>query len=141
MNPEFQMTVEGLKVIKGWFDSILSTRNSHIQENRNQRRTALVSLMAAATATRQYLAAVRANQANHNEATENHLAQLWTTAGVDMTEVDADLAIRYLKKADYWSDPAGWTDRQKDDRLIELDDVLLRGQAALIPEADHRLLG
>ena len=53
-----------------------------------------------------------------------------------MTDVDADLAIRYLKKADYWSDPHGWTEREKDDHLIQLDEVLLLGQAALLPSQD-----
>jgi hypothetical protein len=48
-----------------------------------------------------------------------------------MTEVDYDLALRYLKKADYWSDPKGWTDAQKDERLIQLDEVLRLGQEAL----------
>jgi hypothetical protein len=32
---------------------------------------------------------------------EAHLAQLWSKAGIDMSFVDSQLAMRYLMKADY----------------------------------------
>ena len=89
--------------------------------------------MAAVTETRQYLASVKRDPANHNGATEDRLAQFWTRAGIDMTAVDGELAIRYLKKADYWSDSVGWSEQQKDERLIQLDDVFELGTRALIP--------
>jgi hypothetical protein len=35
--------------------------------------------------------------------------------------IDQDFASRCILKADYWSDPVGWTEQQKNDRLMNLD--------------------
>ena len=35
-------------------------------------------------------------------------------------------------KADYWADAQGWTDAEKDDTLIELDQVIRMGHDALL---------
>jgi hypothetical protein len=128
---EFALTMDGIKTIAGWFGSVLNWRLAQNAEKKAAIKTALTSLMAAATETRQYLAIVKRNPTSQNADKENQLASLWTRAGIDMTEVDYDLALRYLKKADYWSDPKGWTDAQKDERLIQLDEVLRLGQEAL----------
>ena len=133
MTPEFDITMEGMKTMAGWFGSILAWRRAQTAEKKHQAQTALTSLMAAVTETRQYLASVKRDPANHNGTTEDHLAQLWTRAGIDMTAVDGELAIRYLKEADYWSDSVGWSEQQKDERLIQLDDVFELGTRALIP--------
>ena len=51
---------------------------------------------------------------------------------MDMTAVDPNLANRYFMKADYWSDRQGWTKAQKDEQLIQLDEVYRRGREALL---------
>ena len=128
---EFTLTMDGMKAIAGWFGSVLNWRLAQDAEKKAAIKTALTSLMAAATETRQYLAVVKRDPTSQNANKENQLASLWTRAGIDMTDVDSGLAIRYLKKADYWSDPKGWTDAQKDERLIQLDEVLRRQEALI----------
>jgi hypothetical protein len=129
---DFALTMDGMKAIAGSFGSVLSWRRVQNAERKAHIKTALTSLMAAATETRQYLGAVRRDPASQNADKENQLSSLWTCAGIDMTDVDSDLAITYLKKADYWSDRKGWSDAQKDERLIQLDEVIRLGQEALI---------
>jgi hypothetical protein len=46
--------------------------------------------------------------------------------------INHELALRCILKADYWSDPVGWSQQQKDERLIQLDEVFRLGQEALI---------
>ena len=133
MTPEFHVTMEGLKIIAGWFGSVLNWRQAQTAEKRLQAKTALTSMMAAVRETRQYLAAVRANAANQSIGTERRLSELWSAAAIDMSAVDYELTARYLMKADYWSDPKGWTDQQKDDRLIQLDEMFRLGTEALLP--------
>jgi hypothetical protein len=63
-----------------------------------------------------------------NPDRERDLAKLWPKAGIDMSYIHSEFAGRYLMKANYWSDTQGWTAAEKDDRLIQLDEVLRLGQ-------------
>lgn len=49
-----------------------------------------------------------------------------------MLPVDSAIAERYLLKADYWSDPRGWAEQQKDEMLSQLDEVFRLGRQALL---------
>ena len=131
--PEFHVTMEGLRIIAGWFGSVLNWRQAQTAEKRAQAQTALKSMMAAVREARQNLAAVRDNPASKSTDTERRLSELWSAAAIDMSAVDYELTARYLMKADYWSDPKGWTNQQKDDRLIQLDEMLRLGTDALLP--------
>lgn len=132
MTPDFNVYMEGAKAIAGWLGSIVNWRHSQTVEKEAQITAALTSLMNAARETRLYLASIRHTPGHHDIAREAHLAQLWSKAGIDISFIDSDLATRYLMKADYWSDPQGWTEAEKDERLIQLDEVLRLGQEALL---------
>ena len=124
--------MDGLKAIAGWVGSFVTWKQGQTTEKKQQAQKALTSLMAAARETRRYLATVHSNPDNHNAETEHQLAILWSNAASDMYWVDPELTQRYMIKADYWSDPKGWTESQKDDSLIELDEMLSLGSAALL---------
>jgi hypothetical protein len=124
--------MDGLKAIAGWVGSFVTWKQAQTAEKKQEAQRALTSLMLAARETRHHLAAVRANPASHSDEVEQRLATLWANAASDMFLVDGDLAGRYMAKSDYWSDPEGWTDQQKDDSLVKLDTMLQLGSAALL---------
>jgi len=126
------VTLDGMKAIVGWLGSLVAWRQTQSHEKDAEITAALTSLMAAALETRHYLALVRDTPHMKNHDEERDLAKLWAKAGIDMSYIDSELAGRYLMKADYWSDTQGWTDEQKDDRLIQLDEVLRLGQEVLL---------
>jgi predicted P-loop ATPase len=97
-----------------------------------QKKAALTSLVLAASETRQYLAAVRANPAEKSTTKQEELALLWNNAGIDMMDIDSGIAQTYLLKGDYWSDPQGWTESKKDETAIMLDSVYSIGRQALL---------
>lgn len=110
-------------IARGW-------KNEHDAKKQEQIKLALQSLIDAALETRQYLATARDNSEDDSK-TRIHLASLWGSVGFHIWPIDPELAQLYLRKADYWSDPVGWTQAQKDDREIQLDEVYKRGQEAL----------
>src|ERR1035438_770925 len=85
--------------------------------------------MAAVTETRQYLASVKRDPANHNGATEDRLAQFWTRAAIDMTAVDGESAIRYLKS---WLPP----ELQRPQRQFQLFESVVDVLRPPCPELD-----
>jgi hypothetical protein len=130
MTPDFALNA--VKAVAGWIGSIWTARQ-HGDDERDQRiDTALTSLMVAALETRHYLAIVRNEPQHSNRDKEQELARLWSKAGIDMSHIDSEIAGVYLMKADYWADAQGWTDAQKDDTLIELDQVIRLGHEALL---------
>ncbi len=132
MNPEYHVTMEGLKAIVGWVGSVVAWRQSHTHERDARVTAALTSLMDAALDTKHYLALIRTSPQLKNPDRERESAKLWAKAGIDMSNIDSALAGRYLMKADYWSDTQGWSDAQKDDTLIQLDEVLRLGREVLL---------
>jgi len=120
------------KELSGMIKGLFNWRNEKAAQKKTETKAALTSLILAATETRQYLADTRKRGAKRDPAREHNLAALWVNAGMDMTPVDAKLANRYLLKADYWSDRQGWTKAQKDEQLIQLDEVYRLGREALL---------
>jgi len=88
--------------------------------------------MVAALKTRRYLALIRDNPMHKDIAKEEELASLWSAAGQKMSYMDSALAATFLMKADYWADPQGWTAAQKNEALIELDEMMRRGLEVLL---------
>lgn len=121
-----------MKALAGWIGSLIAWRQTNIHERDAQVTTALTSLMDAALDTRHYLAFVKSNPQMKNPDKERELAKLWAKAGIDMSYIDSEIAGRYLMKADYWSDTQGWTEAEKDETLIQLDEVLRLGQEVLL---------
>ena len=132
MNPDYHLTMDGMKAIVGWVGSIVTWRQTHNHERDAQVTAALTSLMDAALETKHYLALTRHSPHAKDMGREHDLAKLWAKAGIDMSYIDSEIASRYLMKADFWSDTQGWTDAEKDDRLIQLDEVLRLGQEVLL---------
>jgi hypothetical protein len=126
------ITLDGMKAIVTWLGSFVTWRQTQGREKDAQITTALTSLMDAALETRHYMALVRETPQMKNPDKERDLAKLWAKAGIDMSYIDSALAGRYLMKAEYWSDTQGWTDAQKNDGLIQLDEVLRLGQQVLL---------
>ena len=133
MTPDFALT--GLKAISGWVWSIVTWRQNNAEKEDAKADEALASLMKAALETRHYLALVRDNPQLRDMEKEKNLATLWSTAGIDMSHINGELAMRYLMKADYWSDTEGWTAADNDERLIQLDEVLRLGRQALVAQS------
>jgi hypothetical protein len=130
MTPDFALT--GLKAVATRVGSIVTWRQQNAEKKDAKTDEALKSLMKAALETRHYLALIRDTPQARDKEKEQTLAGLWAAAGSDMLHIDSDLAMRYLMKADYWSDTEGGTAADNDERLIQLDDVLRLGREALV---------
>lgn len=100
-------------------------------EKKAETKAALESMLEAVMNTKTYLARLRENPANRSLDVQSHLAQLWAKAGTDMYPIDDDLAVRYVMKADYLSDPDGWDARRNDKTLIELEEIFRLGREVL----------
>ena len=122
------MVIPGLNALLEWTKAIGDFKGKKDERT----KLALTSLVLAVTETRHYLAAVRQDAPLRNLDKEMELSRLWQHAGTDMLPVNPDLANLYLMKADYWSDPVGWTEAQKDDRRIQLDAVYEEGRKVLL---------
>jgi hypothetical protein len=101
------ITIDGLKAVATWIGSIGNWKHALALEKKAQTKAALESLLDAVRDTRIYLVKFRDDPANTNYDTQRILSQLWAKAGTDMMPINEDLAIRYVLKADYWSDPGG----------------------------------
>ena len=124
---DYTLAMTGIEKMLSWIKTFRDQSHNLEAERRTQIKIALESLVAAASKTRQYQAANR-----NNEPTQNaELAALWNKAAMDIWPMDGDLGGLYLLKGDYWSDPVGWSQAQKDERNIQLDEVYRRGQEAL----------
>jgi hypothetical protein len=126
------ISLDGLKAIATWIGSIGNWKHAHAVEKKAETKAALESLMAAVRETRKYLATLRENPANQNSDIQNSLSQLWAKAGAEMLPINQELAMRYVIKADYWSDPEAWEGKKNDKLLIELDEVFRLGREALV---------
>jgi hypothetical protein len=115
-----------------FIEKVRGAVHQHNVEDREAKLKALRSLVKATTETRQYLAAVRRDPAAKNFNKQAELATLWGEAAFDIHTIDPELANVYLRKSDYWSDPEGWTEAQKDEREIQLDAISERGRKALL---------
>jgi hypothetical protein len=130
MTPDFALNA--VKAVAGWVGSIWTARQHGTDEKDQHIDAALTSLMVAALETRHYIAVVMKEPDRSDLNKELELAKLWSKAGIDMSHVDSQIAGVYLLKADYWADTRSWTDAQKDDTLIELDQVIRVGHEALL---------
>lgn len=94
----------------------------------SDREAAIDALSAAveiANRTLQYIAAQRANQEPDFDE-ERALADGWSRAGLKLMSLQdppRKLAERYFLKAEYWSDPAAWTDEQIESAQLRLDAI------------------
>jgi hypothetical protein len=125
------VTIDGLKAVATWIGSIGNWKHTLQLEKKAETKAALESLLDAVRDTRIYLAKLRDDPANVNYDTQRDLSQLWAKAGTAMMTINQELAIRYVLKADYWSDPRGWEGKNNDKLLIELDEVFRLGREAL----------
>src|SRR5205823_3543723 len=51
------------------------------------------------------------------------LAELWTSAAVNIRRSDMDLATRLEEKADYWTNPDNWTNEEVRASRIQIDEI------------------
>ena len=137
MAPDFTSAMTILQHVEGWVKSVVGWKQSRDAHNREQTGAALKALVAATSATRQYLAAVRRDPSSQDFAKQSKLAELWGEAAFTMHEINPGISLLYLRKAEYWSDPEGWTDAQKDDRIILLDDLSHLGEKALLGDQSN----
>jgi hypothetical protein len=136
MSPEYNFAMEAMKAIANWAASFVNWKRGVDVQKQAQADIALTSLMAAVTQTRHYLATLRNHPEGRNPDRQAALVALWSEAGRHMLPIEPNLAGAYLLKADYWSDPEGWTLQQKDEQIIELDRVFTLGQRALHIQPD-----
>lgn len=130
VTPEFiiSTTAKIGSLIKSLFD----WKHDQSLQKQAQTKAALTSLVLAASETRQYIAAVRRDATSRDFSKEHQLSTLWANAAIDMQLVNGELANGYLLKADYWSDPEGWTAAAKNEQVIQLDEIYRLGREALL---------
>jgi hypothetical protein len=126
------ISLDSLKAVATWIGSIGSWKHTLAIEKKAETKAALEALLDAVRDTRKYLASLRTDPNNINANTQYHLSELWAKAGSAMLPVDQELAMRYVIKADYWSDPTAWEGKKNDKLLIELDEVFRLGREALL---------
>ncbi|SRR5579883_564875 len=126
MGPELFLSM--LTQVREWIGTL---SQAEAQDNQ-QTRAALQSVTFAATETRAYIALTRDQPAARNREKEVALAHLWERAGIDIYQINRDLAERCLLKADFWSDPQGWTLAEKDDSRIRLDELSAEARSLLL---------
>jgi|ERR1700731_2637477 len=101
------------------------------KERKNDRDDAAVrSVLVAVNATKTYLARRDRGEAVDREA-EGKLAELWTSAAVNIRRSDMDLATRLEEKADYWANPDNWTDEEVRANRIQIDEIAEEGRRLL----------
>ena len=101
------------------------------KERKSDRDDAAVrSVLIAINATKTYLARRERGEAIDREA-EGKLAELWTSAAVNIRRSDMDLATRLEEKADYWTNPDNWTNGEVRASRIQIDEIANEGQRLL----------
>ena len=98
-------------------------------EGRKEYCAALSTLYVAANETANYLAGLRRTR-RRGLKKERELTGLWTNAGITLQSLDKDLAIRCLRKGQYWADPDSWTDA--DVKRARIDLVRVQRDARLL---------
>jgi hypothetical protein len=87
MAPDFTSAMTILQHVEGWVKSVVGWKQSRDAHNREQTGAALKALVAATSATRQYLAAVRRDPSSQDFAKQSKLAELWGEAAFTITRV------------------------------------------------------
>jgi hypothetical protein len=92
------------------------------KETREQWKTAVSRLQKAVLQTKLYVSALDRGEPM-NRRTEHRLVALWGDAATEFYDLDGSLASRLQLKAEYWTQPEGWTSQQVRDAGIALDHV------------------
>jgi hypothetical protein len=124
--------IEGLKTLVGWVGSAGSWIHTLNSEKKTETKTALDALLKAVRNTRPYVAQMKGDQAKRDTAIEQHLSELWADVGVAMLPINREIAALYVRKADYWSYPDDWDERNSENYVIELEEVRRLGEEALL---------
>jgi hypothetical protein len=119
-----------IQQVKSWIDGL----NQRKTQQTNQIRSALKAVAFATTETRSYFAMIRDDKNSGSRDQERALAHLWEEAGIEIATVNRDLAERFFMKAEYWSDPKGWTLAGRDSSAIELDQLSEAARRALLTQ-------
>jgi hypothetical protein len=102
-------------------------------ENRDLADNALRAISTALTETYIYYRGLdRGNQRSAD--IEEQLARYWAAAAIPLRHIDARLAERCDRKAEYWLNPDGWSRAQVTKAGIALDDVRKKYRALLLPK-------
>jgi hypothetical protein len=115
------------KEVRNWM-GFLKRRND---TDRKEYRESLSAIYFAANETIQYLATQR-KTTRRNLKQERGLAALWTSAGLSLESLDADLAQRCIRKGQYWSDPEAWTTSAVKRARIDLDRIQREARFLLV---------
>src|SRR5438093_12551541 len=93
------------------------------KERKSDRDDAAVrSVLIAINATKTYLARRERGEAIDCEAA-GKLAELRTSAAVNIRRSDMDLATRLEERADYWTNPDNWTNAGVRTSRIQIDEI------------------
>lgn len=95
------------------------TRRERKQERDD---AAIQSVLVAVNKTKTYIARLDRGEADDHSA-EAELVALWITAPVHIRRTDPDLANRLQMKAEYWTNPSKWEDRDVGDNRIRIDQI------------------
>ena len=126
-----------------YLDRWVKSVDAHAVTSNSDIREALRAIARAANATKVYLA-VRREHPHMRELpnlhSEHDLSDLWERAGIELADINADLAERCLLKAQYWADPQGWISPEPGKSQIGLEKLYRDARKVLlkahVPEDD-----
>ena len=100
------------------------------------KKRAIRAVWSAVDNTRMYIRLIESGTAD-SAAPNPALVDLWSTAALEMMELDPDLAARLRDKADYWSDPVRWSDEMIAGAHIRIDAIASDARALLQLAVPH----
>jgi len=100
------------------------------ERQRERDDAAVKAVLTAVNKTKEYIAGL--DRGEHiDRMAEAKLVKLWTTASVHIRRTDPDLAVRLQMKAEYWTNPENWTDKEIADNRIQIDEIAKEGRRLL----------
>lgn len=102
--------------------NLLAVKRWLLEPTREPSDAAVGAIVRAVNATTAYIADAAERQ-ERERATERQLIELWQSAALALRSEDPALARRLQIKAEYWANPARWTDADIARAEIYLDDI------------------
>lgn len=109
------MWLESIQVVLKEIKSAISNK----KEAKQNLFEAVESIEKAANDTTTYLK----NCNRQSEIANTALSDIWMESAKKVRDIDGDLYMRLLAKAEYWSDPSQWNDQRVERVNIALDSI------------------
>ncbi len=102
------------------FDRVLKEIKEFAGKNKEKQQKAFAACEAIESAANKTTGFLQQNKRS-SLSPNLDLSAIWMDAAKAVRELDDDMYMRLLSKAEYWSNPAEWTDKKVDQANIRLD--------------------